>query len=432
MDKVSIKIGQRIQKLRQEAGFSQEELANKAGVMYTTLTKIESGVIKAPSFATVAKIATTLGCSVDELIFGKKLSKSLIKFEASGTKVYIPKERYTIDLSLTENPHKFSSGVLKVIDKEKENINHYPDPYHRDLRNVLSKKFGVSENKIIFGAGADGLIENIVRILINPGEQVILPDLTFLNASFATVIAGGEPIFSKMTDDLHIDFEDIKKKTNKGTKMIFLCNPNNPTGLIEPKEKILDLVKSTDALVVVDEANIEFGGESVIEHVNEFENLIVIRTFSKAYGLAGMRIGYCVGNEELMYYIWRLRPPFVNTYLAQKAALEALKDEEHIEQSKSYVAKERKFLTDELSKLDFSVLPSEANCMLVKITPLFKSSTTFIDLLHKNDCTVVDGKHFRGLGTDYIRVAPQLHSTNEKFIEIVSKLLKKPVGKKNL
>lgn len=353
-----------------------------------------------------------------------KLNINLLKFEGMGTKVYIPTERHSIDLSLTENPLKFSPKVLDVIDKEKVNINHYPDPYHNDLRKALSKKFSIHEKNFIFGTGADGLIENIVRILLNSGEKVVMPDLSFLNASFATIIAGGEVIFSEMKDNFHIDFADLKNKIDDQTKMVFLCNPNNPTGLLETKEDILDLVKSTDALVVVDEANIEFAGESVIGYVNDFENLLVIRTFSKGYGLAGMRIGYCAGNEDLMYYIWRLRPPFTNTYLAQKTALVALAGEDHLEKSRDYVAKERKYLTNQLSKRGFKVISSEANCFLIKVTPLFNSSTEFNDQLHKHDCTVVDGKYFRGLGTDYVRIAPQLHETNEKFIEIVDSLLK--------
>ena len=405
---------------------SQEELAHKADVAYVTLTKIEAGVIKRPSFFIVAQIAKALGCSLDDLVFNKRISKHLVKFEASGTKVYIPEERYSIDLSLTENPLKFSKNILEVIEKQKHNVNHYPDPYHHELRKALSKKFKIRQEKFICGAGADGLIENIVRILVNPGEQVILPVLTFLNASFATIIAGGVPVFSKMTKDFHIDFEDINKKINsQTTKMIFICNPNNPTGIIEPREKIHQLLKSTNALVVVDEANIEFGGESVIDYVNEFENLIVIRTFSKAYGLAGLRIGYCAGNEELLHYIWRLRPPFVNTSLAQRAAVVALKDEEHIAKSCIYVAKERQFLTEQLTSMGFTVMPSASNCILVKVTPLFKHSTGFCKLLNNNDCVVVDGKHFQSLGDNYVRIAPQLHSTNAKFISILERLVKK-------
>jgi histidinol-phosphate aminotransferase len=420
-------IGQKIQKLRQEFALSQEEFARKANVTYATLTKIEAGVIKRPSFFIVAKIAKALGCSLDDLVFNKRISKHLIKFEASGTKVYIPEERYSIDLSLTENPLKFSNNIVGMIDKQKHFIDHYPDPYHHELRKALSRKFKIRQEKFICGAGADGLIENIVRILINPGDQVILPVLTFLNASFAATIAGGVPVFSKMTKDFHIDFDDINKKINNGTKMIFICNPNNPTGIVTPREKIHKLLKSTSVLAVVDEANIEFGGESVIDYVNEFENLIVIRTFSKAYGLAGLRLGYCAGNEELLHYIWRLRPPFVNTTLAQKAAVLALDDQEHIAKSCSYIAKERLFLTEQLTKLGFSVVPSASNCILVKVAPLFKNSTAFCKLLNNNDCTVVDGKHFESLGNSYIRIAPQLHSTNAKFVSLVEGLAKKAI-----
>lgn len=353
-----------------------------------------------------------------------KLNKNLLKFEGTGTKVYIPIEKYSIDLSLTENPLKFSSKILEIIDKEKVNINHYPDPYHTDLRKALSKKFGIHEKNFIFGTGADGLIENIIRILINPGEKVVMPKLSFLNASFAAIIAGGEVVFSEVKKDFHIDFADLKSKIDDQTKMVFLCNPNNPTGLVESRDDILDLVKFTNALVVIDEANIEFAGESVIRYVNEFENLLVIRTFSKGYGLAGMRIGYCAGDEELMYYIWKLRPPFVNTYLAQKAALVALSDEGHIKKSREYVAEEREYLAEELSRKGFKVIPSEANCFLMKVTPLFKSSTQFNELLHQHDCTVVDGKYFKGLGTDYVRVAPQRHSINKNFLGVINLLLR--------
>lgn len=352
-----------------------------------------------------------------------ELSKGLLRFEGSGAKAYIPTERYSIDLSLTENPLGFSRSVLGVIEKEKAHIGHYPDPYHRELISALAGKFSLKRDNFIIGTGADGLIENIVRILLNAGDTVVMPELTFLNASFAATIAGGKPLFARMKENFQIDFDDLRKLIDKKTKMVFLCNPNNPTGLIEPVEEILEVVRSTDTFVVVDEANIEFGGESVIGHISEFENLMVVRTFSKAYGLAGMRIGYCAGNPKLMHYIWRLRPPFVTTYLAAKAALAALQDEKHIKKSREYTAKERAFLSTELTNRGFTVLASEANCFLVKVTPLFKSSTAFNEKLHQHDCTVVDGKHFRGLGTDYARIAPQLHATNVKFLEIVDLLL---------
>jgi len=327
---------------------------------------------------------------------------------------------------LTENPLGFSPKVIEAIDKYKTEINHYSDPFHRELRNLLSKKYDIHSDHIIFGAGTDGLIENIIRILVNPDDEVLLPELTFLNTSFASSIVGGRTVFSKMKDNFRIDFDDLKNKISDNTKIIFICNPNNPTGLIESHEDLLGLVESTNSLVVVDEANIEFAGESLIKNVINHDNLIVLRTFSKGYGLAGMRIGYCVGNKELLHYIWRIRPPFVNTYLAEKAALAALNDETHISKSKDYVGEGRLFLSSGLMKLGFEVVESDANCFLAKIPDKFKSSTAFNELLHQHDCTVVDGKHFRGLGTLYVRIAPQLHETNQRFTEIVESLVNKP------
>lgn len=352
-----------------------------------------------------------------------QISKYLKDFDQSGTKVYIPRKHYAIDLSLTENPLGFSPKVIEAIDKYKSHINHYSDPFHRELRDLLSQKYDIASDNIIFGAGTDGLIENIIRILVSPGDEVVMPELTFLNTSFVASIVGGKTVFSKMKDNFQIDFESLNNKISKNTKVVFVCNPNNPTGLIESRNDLLQLVESTESLVVVDEANIEFAGESLIKDAINNDNLIVLRTFSKGYGLAGMRIGYCVGNNELLHYIWRIRPPFVNTYLAEKAALAALQDENHISKSKNYVEGERIFLSSELDKLGFGVVESEANCFLVKIPSKFESSTQFNELLHQHDCTVVDGKHFRGLGNRYARIAPQLHETNQKFIEIVHKLI---------
>ena len=353
-----------------------------------------------------------------------KINQRFQDFDKSGAKVYIPTEKYDIDLSLTQNPLGCSPKVLEIIRQHISQINHYPDPFYRELSSFLSKKHGIPNSQYIFGAGVDGLIENIVRILINPGDEIIMPQLTFINTSFAASIAGGKTIFTKMKPNFHIDFSDIHHHLSDHTKMVFICNPNNPTGLIEDQNDMIELVETADCLVVIDEANIEFSGKSMIKFVKKYHNLVVLRTFSKGYSLAGMRIGYCVGNEQLMNYVWRIRPPFPNTLLAQEAALAALQDEDHLEKSRQYMKSGRDYLTQELEQLGFEVIPSESNCFLVKVTPHFSSSTKFNDLLHQHNTTVVDGKHYHGLGDSYIRIAPQLHETNHKFIEIVKKLMK--------
>ncbi len=348
-----------------------------------------------------------------------KFNKNLLKFEGTGTKVYIPTKRYSIDLSLTENPLKFSSKVLEIIDKEKVNINHYPDPYHTDLKKALSKKFGIHEKNFIFGTGADGLIENIVRILINPGEKVVMPDLSFLNASFATIIAGGEVAFSKMKDDFHIDFVDLKSKIDEQTKMVFICNPNNPTGLIESKEDILDLVKFTDALVVVDEANIEFGGESLISKINKVPNLIIMRTFSKALGLAGLRLGFIVTSANLAEKIQPFQFPFPFTSFAEEVAIASLNDKKFLEKSLNFINQERKFLQANLEKKGFKIFPSVTNTLLVK-----GRINNIAEKLLQLDVSVVDGSHFNGLNDRSFRIAVRDKNTNRAFLKQIDKILK--------
>ncbi len=425
LEKPSIHIGKQIQFFRLKKGWSQDALAKKADVPYVTLTKIESGVIANPSFMTVAKLAQCLGVTFEELVFNRRVARSLVRFEARGEGVYLPAGTYSIDLSLSSNPLGCSSKVAQVIQQEVHHISRYPDPHHRELRCIVAQQEGIPEEMIIFGAGADGVIENIIRSFLNPGDQMIIPEVSFLDAAFVAQIVGAKPVYSPMTKELGIDFDDIKERLNPSVKAIFLCNPNNPTGQLASKDKILDLVASTEALVIIDEANIEFAGDSLIRNVKEFDNLIVIRTFSKAYGLAGMRIGYCVAQADLVYYLWRLHPPFVNTYLAQKAAVEALKDQPHVRRTREYVARERTFLMRELVERGFEIVPSEANCFLMRVTPLFESSPEFCQRLQRRDCVVVDGAHFRGLGQEYVRIAPQLHVNNVAFLEIVDAVLEK-------
>lgn len=415
-------IGSKIKKIRLQKGLTQEQLSQISGISYTSLTKIETGVVKNPSFEFISKLSQALNVSMDQFT-SKPISKNLLKFESYGTKVYIPLQRYEYDLSLTENPLGYSPKVKEALIEELDYISKYPDAQCNRVRKVISDKFEIPKEKIIFGTGADGLLENIVRTIINPGDNIVLPELSFLNIAYAAIICGGDAILSKMKPTLHIDFESLLKSINNKTKLVFLCNPNNPTGLVENVKDIEYLVKNTKSYVVVDEANIEYGGQSVIKLTNKYQNLVVIKSFSKAYGLAGLRIGYCVGDPELMYYIWRLRPPFAVSNISQVGAEIALNDDDFIQKSRIYMSNERNYLTSSLNKLGLKVITSEADCILAKVTPIFSSSTFLNDKLHTLNCNVVDGIHFKGLGEDYVRIAPQLHKINEKFIDILRLLI---------
>lgn len=336
-------------------------------------------------------------------------------------------ERFDIDLSLSENPLGCSPKVFAVIKKEMDKVKHYPDPNCTELRKALSKKFNVPMEKIIISNGSEQLISLIPRVLLNPGDEVIIPEVTFPLFENGVRLAGGIPIFSKMTGDFSINLQDIKNRITKKTKLIFLCNPNNPTGKILGKKEILKFVKEVQPInVVVDEANIEFGGESVVNAINKFDNLVVLRTFSKAFGLAGLRIGVGFASKDLIKVLNKIREPFTVNILAQKCAVTALKDEKFIKKTKKFVDEQREFLIVELRKRGFEVINSQSNNILIRVDRLFGSATNFVELLNKNNISVVNGTNFRGLGNKFVRISPRLPKTNQLFLKIIDKFIRTP------
>ena len=333
-------------------------------------------------------------------------------------------ERFDIDLSLSENPLGCSSRVFAVIKKEIDKVKHYPDPNCTELKKTLSKKFNVPMDKIIISNGSEQLISLIPRVLLNPGDEVVIPEVTFPLFENGVIIAGGVPIFSKMTEDFSIDLQDIKDKITKKTKLIFLCNPNNPTGKVLDKKAILKFAKEVRPInVVVDEANIEFGGKSVVNEVNKLDNLIVLRTFSKAFGLAGLRVGIGFASKELIKLLNKIREPFAVNTLGQKCAIAALKDEKFIKRTKKFMDEQRKFLTKELRKRGFEVIDSQSNNILVRVDKLFESATNFVKLLNQNNISVVNGTNFRGLKDKFVRISPSLPKTNRLFLKTIDKLI---------
>lgn len=342
---------------------------------------------------------------------------SFRKLYAFGTKL-------PIDLSLSENPLGCSPRITMALKGLlTKDFSDYPNPDSSKLRKVLSKKLQIEEDSIFVANGSEAIIKLLPQVLLSDKDEVLIPELTFPMFEIAIRLAGGKVVFSKMTDDFGIDIDDIKTKISKNTKLIFLCNPNNPTGRIIQKRNILDFVKSVKVSVVVDEANIEFGGETVVKEIRRFKNLIVLRTFSKGFGLAGFRVGFCVANRKVIEKLKYSEQPFPVSTIAQKAAIFALTDKQFMKRTKDFMKQEREFLSKELSARGFMVVKSEANNLLVKINRMFKSSTDFVSKLNSNGVSVVDGANFNGLNGKFIRVSPRLRETNEKFIKVIDSIL---------
>ena len=339
----------------------------------------------------------------------------LLKIYALSTK------KLKVDLSLSENPLGCSPASLVAIKNKFDTISTYPDPNCSKLKKAISQKLKISQEKIILGNGSESLIDLVCSAILKPGDEVILPQTTFPLFERSILFACGKPVFAKMEKNLGINLKALKEKVSLGTRLVILCNPNNPTGQTLSRSKIIKFVKSVSSLpVLVDEANIEFGGESVIDQVTNLPNLLVLRTFSKGFGLAGLRIGFLVGPEKIIKKIRKIQQPFAVNTLAQEAALAVFTDQKFITKSGKFMDNQRQFLTKELTKRGFKVFPSESNNILVKT-----DRPSLARFLEKNGVSVIRGEFFRGLDNRFFRLSPRLPETNKKFLKIIDKFLKK-------
>lgn len=339
-------------------------------------------------------------------------------------KLYAFNKKLKIDLSLSENPLGCSPRVFSVLKKEIKNVVKYPNSDPVKLISVLADRFKVSKENILLGNGSESLIDLICRSFIESKGAVVLPELTFPLFERAVILADGKPIFARMKKDFQIDLKALRNCINKQTNMVIICNPNNPTGKVIDKNSLLQFIKSISPIpVLVDEANIEFGGETIVSDVRKNKNLMVLRTFSKGFGLAGLRIGVLIGPKKIIKKLKQFSQPFPLNSFVESAVIAALKDRRFIQKTKIFMGQERNFLTDELRRRGFMVFNSEANNLLVEVNRIFPSATEFVKLLNKNNVSVVNGKSFRKLDDRFIRVSPRTRETNIKFIKVIDKIL---------
>ncbi len=251
-------------------------------------------------------------------------------------------------------------------------MNRYPDPDQTDLKEVLSKIKGISTNNILFGNGSDEILDMIFRVFCEPKrDNIIINVPTF---GMYKVLADVNDIKYKsvlLTDEFQLDKESIIEQVDQNTKLIFICSPNNPTGNLIKKEDILNLLaKLNKVIFVIDEAYIDFSGaDSWLNEVNNFNNLIVTQTLSKAYGMAGLRLGICYAQSEIIDVLKKIKMPYnVNVLSQKKAIFELVKDiglKEELEQ----IIANKEILKNELLNIPFvqKIYPSDSNFLLAKV-----------------------------------------------------------------
>ncbi|HVN48401.1 MAG TPA: histidinol-phosphate transaminase [Bacteroidota bacterium] len=273
----------------------------------------------------------------------------------------------------------FLSGVLldanenaygSVVHKELE-LNRYPDPFQQQLRKKLAELNSVKPENIFIGVGSDEVIDLLVRIFCRPQQDsVLLLEPTYGMYRVAASVQDVEVRSCLLTEQFQIDIEKTISSVSESTKLIFCCSPNNPTANLLRPADIFTLCK-LNVMVVVDEAYIDFASEpSLAKNILQQNNLIVMRTLSKAWGLAGIRLGYCVADPLIVSYALKVKAPYNINSLTSKMALEALSNVPYMQETLKIILRERERLTAELKELPCvqTVFPSDANFLLARFT----------------------------------------------------------------
>ncbi|NQT72488.1 MAG: histidinol-phosphate transaminase [Chloroflexi bacterium] len=285
--------------------------------------------------------------------------------EVLGARVGVPPEK-VIKLDGNENPYGCSPRVQRALG-EAISYNIYPDPLNREVRQLLEGYTGFGSEYIAVGSGSDELIDNILRISLEPGDKVINCPPTFGMYPFSTQVNGGEIVNIERKPDYSIDVDAIESAIDSRTKVVFITSPNNPTGNLASEGEIIQLLK-TNIWIVVDEAYYEFAKESVAQLVRSYSNLIVLRTFSKWAGLAGLRVGYGILSPEINEIIYRMKMPYNVTIAAQIAVRETFTDMEYIQSTIEAIITERQRLFDKLKEQGIlDPIPSRSNFILCRV-----------------------------------------------------------------
>jgi histidinol-phosphate aminotransferase len=267
-----------------------------------------------------------------------------------------PSQKY-IKLNSNENPFPPSPKVKAVLKRlNYADLRFYPDPVSSELREKLGALYGFSANQIICGNGSDDILNIIVRTFVQPGEAIGFFEPTFPLYRVLGIIHGAKIASIPLAEPY-----DHFPMPPEGLKVFFLANPNSPVGFGYPATLVSQMAQRTDAIFVVDEAYAEFAKENALRLVRDFENVIVVRTVSKSYSLAGVRLGYAIGHEKWVAEMFKVKDPFNVTRFTQAVVAAALEDQEYFRKTISQIIDTREWFTREATALGYRVIPSQAN-----------------------------------------------------------------------
>lgn len=325
-----------------------------------------------------------------------------------------------IKLASNENPMGTSPRVISKLKEAIDNLAIYPDGNATLLKEALAEKLQLKPTQVLPSSGSDEMVDMISKTFISSGDEVIMADITFPRYITTAIMMGGIPVVVPLKNWTY-DLDGMLEKINNKTKLIWLCNPNNPTGTIFSEDTLLNFLKQVpkDIVVIYDEAYREYVTspdypKETIKLLDNYPNLIIMRTFSKMYGLAALRVGYTMASEEIINNINKIRGPFNVNMLAQIAAIEALKDEEFVENCYNINKEGKKYLYKEFDNMDLEYAPSETNHIFVNVEK--DSEEIFVELQKR-------GMIIRPITGTWIRVTIGTMDQNKLFINLLKEVL---------
>lgn len=345
-----------------------------------------------------------------------------------GKSIEAVKKEYNVTevhrLASNENPLGPSEKAKQAMAEAAVQAHLYPDTSALSLRERLADLYGVTADEILTGNGADNVISLVVSAYVNEGDEVVYGTPTFPAYRSSTLLMGGVPVEVPLTEDFTYDLEAIQASITPKTKLVFICNPNNPTGTIVDKEALEKFIQEVPShvLVILDEAYIEYVTDEAyktgIDFYKEGYPVLTIRTFSKFYSLAGLRIGYALGSKEVLDPILRLREPFALNRIAIAAAVASVGDVAFARRHLKMNADEKEYMTSELEKLGFTVYPSKTNFLFVDIK---RNGIELFEQLMKRGIII---RPCAAWGLDeYVRISIGLREQNEKLIEALNEIV---------
>lgn len=369
--------------------------------------------------------------------------KKIVRGQLVGASPYIPGKPIeelerelgisNIDkLASNENPYGTPEAAKKAMADCFDKIHLYPDGESFSFKSAIAKAHGVEYKKVFTGNGSDELLQIIMNAFLEPGDNVVSSQFTFMRYGQMTRIAHGEYRQAPMKDGMRCDLEAMAKLVDKRTKIILIANPNNPTGTIVYDKEVRALLNkiSDDVIVILDEAyagfveSPEYPDAFKLQAEYPDKPIVLLRSFSKIFGLAGLRVGYGIAHPDLVRYIDVVRGPFNINMLAQAAGTACILEAgEHAKMSKTLCSEEKKYLYENYNKLGVKYFESEANFILIKIADEFDGKRVVEELLKAG--IIVRPMKSWGLTDNYMRVTIGTAEQNRRFIKELARLLSK-------